>query len=259
MITITLLQEKGGVGKTTLATHLAAGLAIEGQRVVLVDADAQANATLALGIDEKPGLYDLLIRDAAFKDVLLRVSPDVYASAPPAGELLLVPSNVEARNIANMLPDVNAVRERFEELENWADAVIFDTPPTPSLFHSAIYVATDAVLYPSTCEALALAGLEKSMGRLNASGTYRTGSGHKPIQIVGIVPTMYRSTTLHNYNLEQLREQHGALVWKPLPQRIIWSEAMQLRQTVFAYAPTSEASNEAWEIVHHVKQSTTVR
>ena len=259
MLTITLLQEKGGVGKTTVATHLAAGLAIKGQRVVLIDADAQANATLALGIDEQPGLYDLLVREATFNDVLRRVPPEVYSSTPSTGELLIVPSNVEARNIAAMLPDVSAVRERIEELDNWADVVIFDTPPTPSLFHSAIYVATDAVLYPCTCEALALAGLEKSMSRLTASASYRAGAGQKPIQVVGIVPTMYRSTSLHGYNLSQLQEQHGNLVWKPLPQRIVWSEAMQLRQTVFAYAPGSEAASEFWEVVNRVQQSTAVR
>jgi chromosome partitioning protein len=259
MITITLLQEKGGVGKTTIATHLAAGLAIQGQRVVLVDADAQANATLAMGIEEQPGLYDLLIREAAFNDVLQRVSPDVYADNVSKGELFLVPSNVEARNIANMLPDVTAVRERFEELNEWADVIIFDTPPTPSLFHSAIYIATDAVLYPCTCEALSLAGLEKSMSRLKASASYRINSGQKPAEALGIIPTMYRPTTLHSYNLQQVKEQHGDLVWREIPQRIAWSEATQLRQTVFAYAPSSEAAADAWEVVKHVQQSTKVR
>jgi len=259
LITITLLQEKGGVGKTTLATHLAAGLAIEGQRVILVDADAQANATLAMNVEEQPGLYDLLIRESAFTNVLRRISPEVYTSEPPKGELLLVPSNIEARNIASMLPDVYAVRERFEELNGWADVVIIDTPPTPSLFHAAIYMATDAVIYPSTCESLSLAGLEKSIGRLTANATYRAGSGQVPIQAVGIIPTMYRPTTLHNVNLGHLKEEYGDLVWNPLPQRIIWSEAMQLRQTVFAFAPASDATHEIWEVVHRVQQSTAVR
>ena len=70
MKTITLLNEKGGVGKTTLAIHIAAGLAIRGKRVVLVDADAQANSTSQLQIAEAPGIHDLLVREAEWNDVL---------------------------------------------------------------------------------------------------------------------------------------------------------------------------------------------
>ena len=64
---ISIASQKGGVGKTTLATHIAAGLAVKGHRVVLVDSDPQGHATVALGLPKEPGLYDLLVRDASFK------------------------------------------------------------------------------------------------------------------------------------------------------------------------------------------------
>ena len=67
---VTLLNEKGGVGKTTLATHLAAGLAIRGKRVILVDADPQGHATIAFGLSKEPGFYDLIVRNAPFQKVL---------------------------------------------------------------------------------------------------------------------------------------------------------------------------------------------
>lgn len=75
---ITLLNEKGGVGKTTIATHIAAGLAVRGMRVLLVDADPQGHATVSLGLQKEPGLYDLLVRDATFKSVLRFIPPKAY-------------------------------------------------------------------------------------------------------------------------------------------------------------------------------------
>src|SRR5689334_141034 len=134
MITVTLLNEKGGVGKTTLATHIAAGLAILGAKVLLVDADPQGHATVTLGQTKAPGLYDLLVRDALFKDTLQVVSPEVYETPnqKAQGELFVIPSNVETRNIANSISDAFAIAERFRELEDIIDVVVFDTSPTPS-------------------------------------------------------------------------------------------------------------------------------
>ena len=76
MKTITLLNEKGGVGKTTLSTHLAAYLALRGKKVILVDADAQAHATVTLGIAKSSGFYDLMVRDDSFQRLV--ISPTVF-------------------------------------------------------------------------------------------------------------------------------------------------------------------------------------
>ena len=81
MRVITLLNEKGGVGKTTLAIHIAAGLSLRGYTVVLVDADPQGNATTALGLAKEPAVHDLIVRNASWRDSLRTVHPDVYS--PP--------------------------------------------------------------------------------------------------------------------------------------------------------------------------------
>src|SRR5690349_6791367 len=145
MKVISLINEKGGVGKTTLAAHIAAGLAIRRYRVVLADAAPQGHATLSLGLRKERGLYDLVGRDAPFKDVLRLVPPDVYGipGAAHKGELYVIPSNAETRNIANTISDPFTADDRLTELEDLIDIVVFDTSPTPSLLHGAIYLATD--------------------------------------------------------------------------------------------------------------------
>jgi chromosome partitioning protein len=251
---ITLLNEKGGVGKTTLAVTLASGLAIRGARVVLVDADAQANATLALGQVDAPGLYDLLVREHSFDETLVRIPDANFADQEARGELLLIRSNVETKNIANSLPDAIIVQERLADLDGWADYVVIDTSPSPDLFHSAILIATDAVVFPCICEMGALVGLTKSHSRLKTASNFRASVGKPPIEALGIVPTFYRSSTvLHGINLGKLRDEWGDLVWREVPQRVTWGEASQMQQSIFAYAPSSDAARDGWEIVDHVE------
>lgn len=245
---ITLLNEKGGVGKTTIATHIAAGLAINGARVVLVDADAQGHASMLLGVGKAAGLYDLLVRDAAFKDVLRVVQPEIYESPleKSRGQLLVVPSNVETRNIANSISDAFAVAARFEELSGVIDYAIFDTSPTPSLLHGSIYLATDAILYPTTCEYLSFDGLMESIQHREEAKSVRARQHLPPIEMLGVVPTMYRQSTLeHRENLEELTASFGDLVWPALPQRTVWTEAARLQRTVFSFAPQSDAAQDA--------------
>jgi chromosome partitioning protein len=257
---ITLLNEKGGVGKTTLATHIAAGLSVKGLRVVLVDADPQGHATVALGLQKEAGLYDLLVRDAAFKSVMRFIPPKSYqiGSQPVAGQLFVVPSNVETRNIANTISDSFAVSERFHELDDTVDVVIFDTSPTPSLLHGSIYIATDAVLYPTTCEYLSFDGLVESIKHRQAAESHRKQWGLHNINVLGIVPTMYRTKTIeHTENLRQLQSQFGDLVWEPIPQRTIWAEAAAIRRPVFSFAPESKAAEDAWTLVNRVQEAVT--
>lgn len=258
MKVIALLNEKGGVGKTTLSTHIAAGLAIKGYTVVLADTDAQANATIAFGLPKEPGFYDLIVRDARYEDVLRVVSPERYIVPDEAahikGRLLVLPSNTESRAIANQITDARIVLERFHQLQGVVDFIVVDTAPTPSLLHGTIYLATDGILYPTRCEAWAFDGLRESMGHKATFDPYREQRNMLPIAILGIVPVAYRAQTVeHSENLRKLQQAFGELVWAPVPLSITWAEAAGEQKSVFAIAPMSDAAQRAWKIVERIE------
>jgi chromosome partitioning protein len=256
MKTITLINEKGGVGKTTIATHLAAGLAIRGYRVVLADADAQGHATVSFGLRKEPGLYDLLVRGAPFREVLRAAEPERYAfpGHAPKGQLYIVPSNVETRSIPVQISDALTVADRFSELENLVDVVIFDTSPTPSLLHGAIYLASDSLIYPTKCEYLSFDGLLESFSHREMMEPTRTRWGMEELKVMGIVPTMFRASTLvHQENLNKLRSKYANLVWPEIAMRTLWAEASTMGQLVYRFAPDSGAARDAWNIVNHAE------
>ncbi|MCA9889524.1 MAG: ParA family protein [Anaerolineae bacterium] len=258
MHVITLLNEKGGVGKTTLSTHIAAGLAVLGYRVILADADPQGHASVSLGVKRGPGLYDLLVREASFRDVLVPVPPETYA--PPNrkvdGQLYVISSNEETRAIPLMTSDGLIVLKRLNELRNAIDVVIFDTSPTPSLLHSSIYMATHSIVYPTECEYLSLDGLNQSLRHRDMIQPTRSQWGLDLIEIMGIVPMKYRAKTiLHQHNLKKMREQFGRKVWPPLALRTIWGEASYMRKPVFNMAPDSVAAKEIWQVVNRVQEA----
>jgi len=253
---ITLINEKGGVGKTTLAVHVAAGLAIRGYKVVIADADPQGHATLCLGLKKEPGLYDLLVRSTPFRDVLRPIQPERYAMPghPVKGQLYVVPSNVETRSIPIQISDAFAVADRFRELEGVVDVVVFDTSPTPSLLHGSIYLATDAILYPTKCEFLSFDGLVESFSHRQMIQPTRERYGLSELKVMGIIPTMFRTSTLvHQENLNKLKAKYGALVWPEMYMRTVWAEASTVGRLVYSFAPDSSATRDMWTIVDRVE------
>lgn len=251
MKVITFSNEKGGVGKSTMAMHLAAGLAIKGQRVVLIDADAQANSTVGLGLPEEPGFFRLLVENGSWKQWLRVLPPETYE--PPnhsaSGLLAVLPGNKLSRLVQHEISDAYALHKRLQELGNTVDTVIIDTSPTPSLLHGAIYLATDAIVYPTMCETFSIQGLIKTMDNVKSAP-------NKQIPMLGIIPNMFRGKTVeHSENLRELQDAFGDKVWNPIALRVTWSEATTMRRPVFSVAPDSYAARDAWQMVEKAEEA----
>lgn len=256
---ITLLNEKGGVGKTTLAVHIAAGLAIQGRQVLLIDADAQANATYLMRLPRKnAGLFGLLVDEDEFGDILYRPEQAAWASKKEtiAGDLMVLPGNVKTRLIPMAIDaQDDLLRERLEELEETVDVVVIDTPPTPSMLHKFLYAATDYMIYPVECQALAVDGLAKSWKRMEAINTHRARIGVPAMKLLGVQPTKYHmQTKSHGHGLEIISEAFKNETWSALSLRTIWQDREWARQTLFGYAPDHEATEQAWSMIARVDE-----
>lgn len=256
MQVITFLNGKGGVGKSTLAVHTAAGLAMAGFRTVIIDADMQANATTALGAPMRGHFYNLCVRPAetAWADVLTPVDAARYSPAGSAdGGLYVVASNAETRNIASSTEDDAIIARRLAELDGHVDYVVFDTSPQADLLHSQIYLASDWLFVPTQLERdSALEGVPKSLERAHRIRRRAQERGVTICQLGGILPNMRQNTVLHNSVLEELREQYGGLVWEPISRRIAVAEANLASETVFAHAPGSASDEELRGMVARV-------
>ncbi len=172
MITIAVVNRKGGVGKTTTAVHLAVGLATLGVRVGVIDTDSQGHAALMLGMPEENGLFDVLIENKPLADCVRLVPPENYSTAdnPSKGALYLLPGAEKTFKIPHELDETKSFA--FVELvDNFAtlynlDAIVIDTNPTMSKLNGAVWLATDAYLYVVECERLSFAGLIKAINQL---------------------------------------------------------------------------------------------
>jgi chromosome partitioning protein len=239
---IAVFNHKGGTGKTTTAVNVAAGLAEQGKRVLLVDVDAQGNVGVALGVRGPRTMYHVLVLGTDPRE----------AAVPARGNIDVITSN-ETLAAAELYlagrPNRDRVlRERMLGADDY-DVVVLDCSPSLSLLNQNALVYADSVLIPVSCDYLALIGVKQVIK------TLRNVYEHlkHPVHILGVVPTFYDARhRIGREVVETLRSKFGDLCFPPVRANIRLREAPAARQSIFEYAPESHGAEDYRAVVSQV-------
>lgn len=239
---MTVANQKGGVGKTTSAVNLAAGLALHGVRTLVIDLDPQGNASTALDVDHRsgtPSVYEMLIGEVSVVE-----ATQVSAQSP---NLLCVPATIDLAGAEIELVSMASRESRLKEaLSKEAldqldvDYVFIDCPPSLGLLTVNALVAAHEVLIPIQCEYYALEGLGQLLSNIELVQRHL----NQALSVSTILLTMYDGRTkLADQVTQEVRNHFGDVVLKTIiPRSVKVSEAPGYGQTILAYDPGSRGA-----------------
>lgn len=246
--TLAVVNQKGGVGKTTTAMNVAASLALEGIATLLVDCDPQANASSGLGFsksEERTSVYDVLVGEAPAADAILPTRVENLSLIP--GTRNMIGANLE---LVEMDRREQRLREALEPVRERFGFVVLDCPPALDLLTLNALVAADRLLVPMQAEYFALEGISELISTLDRiSASYNRGLG-----LEGVLLTMFdERTNLSQQVRDNLRSFFGEKLYKTtIPRNVRLAEAPSHGEPAVTYDPRSRGAEAYRELTREL-------
>lgn len=235
---IAVVNQKGGVGKTTTSVNLAAALGRLGKKILLIDLDPQGNATVSVGVDKdqlENSIFEVLVGEVKPKEAIIQVEKACLDLLPANG-------NLTAAEVALLEEDMGPkrLRKALKKTRSQYDAILIDCPPTLNMLTLNALTAADGIIVPVQCEYFALEGLSALMGTVDTIQDQLNPSLH----VDGLLRTMHdRRNNLANDVSNELVNHFGIKVLQTIiPRNVRLAEAPSHGESIIDYDPASNGA-----------------